>query len=344
MHHTEQTDWSERLARILSLRVSMDAWSTRRLELRTRSGWRRVTTALELEGAGHVGRGEHAGFDPPREAWWTGSGCSGLIGRLHGVRTMHEWSLVARGAPSPSIRWTLESAAVSLASAQAGLSLEELLGRPRSPVRYVVSLGLGCGPGLERLHRLRRRDPRMRFKLDLIEPWSETRIVALQELGGIDVVDAKRACAGDQAHRPTLERDDYERLGRAFPGGTLEDPPPAHEAVVIANRMRVGIDRRSTVGELERALERLGADASVNLKPSRLGSWRSLWHCFQAAERSGASTRVGGAFEIGPGRRQLARLAACLTPDAPNDVAPAALHVDSNAVFSPSPALLSGPF
>ncbi|MEO0651601.1 MAG: hypothetical protein AAFZ65_13075, partial [Planctomycetota bacterium] len=138
--------------RLADLPVRMEAWSVRSLECRTRSGWRRRTTELVLTGAGASGRGEHAGFDLPRgDRWWRSDRCVRWVEALRGERRAGDWFRAARDAPTPSIAWALESAAVSLGLAQVGTGLAAWAECRAQPVRYVVSLSLGRPPSVERL-------------------------------------------------------------------------------------------------------------------------------------------------------------------------------------------------
>ena len=65
--------------------------------------------------------------------------------------------------------------------------------------------------------------------------------------------------------------------------------------------------------------------AAVNLKAGRMGGVLEMLACAAAAQARGLPIYMGGMFELGPGRRQLQTLAALLSPDGPNDVAPIAL-------------------
>jgi hypothetical protein len=49
---------------------------------------------------------------------------------------------------------------------------------------------------------------------------------------------------------------------------------------------------------------------------------RGLLECIEACEVKGIRMYGGGQFELGPGRRQIQRLASVFYADGPNDVAP----------------------
>ena len=60
----------------------------------------------------------------------------------------------------------------------------------------------------------------------------------------------------------------------------------------------------------------------LNVKPSRFGTVQELLECVDACEQRGIRMYGGGQFELGPGRRQIQRLASLFYADGPNDVAP----------------------
>ena len=60
----------------------------------------------------------------------------------------------------------------------------------------------------------------------------------------------------------------------------------------------------------------------LNIKPSRFGTLRKLLECIEECEERGIQMYGGGQFELGPGRRQIQRLASLFYADGPNDVAP----------------------
>ena len=62
---------------------------------------------------------------------------------------------------------------------------------------------------------------------------------------------------------------------------------------------------------------------TVNLKPSRFGSVKSLFEGYEFCEQRGMGAYGGGQYELGVGRGQIQYLAALFHPDAPNDIAPA---------------------
>jgi hypothetical protein len=64
----------------------------------------------------------------------------------------------------------------------------------------------------------------------------------------------------------------------------------------------------------------------LNIKPSRFGTVRGLLETIEACEDRGIKLYGGGQYELGPGRRQIQRLASVFYPEGPNDVAPSAYN------------------
>ena len=64
----------------------------------------------------------------------------------------------------------------------------------------------------------------------------------------------------------------------------------------------------------------------LNIKPSRFGTLPRLLECIERCEEQSIRMYGGGQFELGPGRRQIQRLASVFYPEGPNDVAPSAYN------------------
>ncbi len=76
----------------------------------------------------------------------------------------------------------------------------------------------------------------------------------------------------------------------------------------------------------------------LNIKPSRFGTLRGLLECIEQCESRGIRMYGGGQFELGPGRRQIQRLASVFYADGPNDVAPSEYNEGpARAGLTPSP-------
>jgi len=72
---------------------------------------------------------------------------------------------------------------------------------------------------------------------------------------------------------------------------------------------------------------------TINVKPTRLGSLRTLFELYAHCEAHGIAMYGGGMGELGVGRGQIQLLAALHHPDGSNDVAPSAYN---------APALVAG--
>ena len=58
----------------------------------------------------------------------------------------------------------------------------------------------------------------------------------------------------------------------------------------------------------------------------KAGPVPSLLECIEQCEARGITMYGGGQFELGPGRRQIQRLASLFYADGPNDIAPSAYN------------------
>lgn len=63
-----------------------------------------------------------------------------------------------------------------------------------------------------------------------------------------------------------------------------------------------------------------------NIKPSRFGSFKSLFETIEYCQQAGIDLYGGGQFELASGRTAIQTLAALFYPDAPNDVAPSVFN------------------
>lgn len=135
----------------------------------------------------------------------------------------------------------------------------------------------------------------------------------------VEVVDFK--AAGDLAL--------VERAAGLYPAALFEDPPVAVPGVRTSWDLSV------------RAAVDVRPDA-VNVKPARIGSLRGLLEVYDACATQGIAMYGGGQHELGPGRRQIQRLAALFHPDAPNDVAPPGYNdAAAEQELPPSPLVLA---
>jgi hypothetical protein len=295
----------------------------------------RVTYLVRLRGRGMEGLGEDVGGDMLDEdgAFLAAAPALALAGEwtlatfaahLAGVDVWPqppEWDMARRLR-----NWSLESAALDLALLQAGIGLGEALGREPAPVRFVNSLGLGDPPELAAVARRLERYPGLRFKLDAQASWSPELTAGVAATGAVDVVDFKG--------RYGLPVEDefallamYEAVLERFDRAILEDPHdrPDIAALIAPHAARVSFDAPiARVGDVEGAA--FGA-RTVNVKPSRIGSLRTLFDIYAHCERAGIVMYGGGMGEVGVARGQIELLAALFHPDAPNDVAPSAYNL-----------------
>jgi L-alanine-DL-glutamate epimerase-like enolase superfamily enzyme len=235
--------------------------------------------------------------------------------------------------------WAFESAALDLALQQAGIGLAEALGRDPSPVRFVNSLGLGEQPAFEALGHRIARYPGLRFKLDAQASWSPELTAAVAATGAVDVIDFKGRYGLPVEDEPALLAM-YEAVLERFGDAILEDPHelPAVAALVAPHASRVSFDAPiATPTDIETAA--FGARI-VNVKPSRIGSVRTLLDVYAHCARHGLRMYGGGMGEIGVARGQIELLAALFHPDAPNDVAPSDYNLPALPAGLPASPLM----
>jgi L-alanine-DL-glutamate epimerase-like enolase superfamily enzyme len=317
-------------ARVAGLPLRVDRCELLPLARDVSSGFTKISIVVRLSGDGHEGLGEDITWDQidqierlrhAEDLSW-----------LRGTRTLDEFSTLlglAELFPVEPIResarfyrrWAFESAALDLALRQNGLSLQDAVGREAEPVAFVVSTGLGEPATLGPLHRLRRLNPSLRFKLDPTPSWGEALVAELAALDGVDVVDMKglyRNATVAMEADPVL----YRRVFEALPTAWIEDPAVDADTAELleAHRDRITWDEPiHSVADIE-ALP--WAPRRLNLKPARFGSVRRLFDTYDYCSARGIGAYGGGMFEQGPGRGQLQYLASLFHPDGPNDLAP----------------------
>ena len=319
--------------RIADLPLVIESHALERLEAGPPTD--RVTYLVRLRGRGLEGLGEDVGGDMVDEdgtflaaapslglaGEWTFATFCAHLATLDMWPEPPEWDMARRFR-----NWAFESAALDLALLQAGIGLAEALGRSAGPVRFVNSLGLGDPPELGAVGRRIERYPGLRFKVDAQASWSPSLTTGVADTGAVDVVDFKG--------RYDLPVDDefallsmYEAVLERFDGAILEDPHdrPDVAALVAPHSARVSFDAPiATVDDIENAA--FGA-RTVNVKPSRIGSVRTLLEVYAHCEGRGIAMYGGGMGEVGVARGQIELLAALFHPDGPNDVAPSAYNL-----------------
>jgi hypothetical protein len=306
-------------AEVAGLTVRVDGYALRRRESQTPSGWTRVTTTVVLEGEGLTGEGEDVTYTADDHdhvpAGLMLAGTWSLEDLSHHLDELELWSGDEDNHMAQDFRrWAFESAQLDLALQQNELGLGEALGREERPARFVVSTRsspeqwLEVAPGLE-------------FKLDAETDWDRPLLQRLRELDRVRVVDLKayyRGTSVDLAPDPELYRAIVEELPDAIvEDAWLEDG--LREALAGAE------DRLSFDAPVHSLSDLDGLPLEprwLNIKPSRFGRVQELLETIEACEERGIRMYGGGQFELGPGRRQIQRLASVFYPDGPNDVAP----------------------
>lgn len=321
--------------RIASLEVQIDGLRRHQIAYPT-ARWNRISTVVVLHGGGIEGRGEDVSYDPRDQA----SHLSLPDFPLSGTRTLAEWSAVFDTialTPTPLVhpessdyrRWAYEGALLDLALRQAGMSLQDALGRQARPVRFCVS-----PPGDAR--DFAAMFPQQELKVDAFVGWTPDAMQDLAGRGTVRVVDLKAHYVGDWITRPDDPLAFSRSVAAAFPDVILEDPAvgaymaPFH----VENAGRTSFD-----APIHKAADLMALPPTnwCNIKPSRFGTLERLLDCVDYCEQQGISMYGGGQFEIGPGRTQIQALASVLYPDGPNDVAPSGYNA-----AKPDPGLPRG--
>jgi L-alanine-DL-glutamate epimerase-like enolase superfamily enzyme len=291
----------------------------------------RRTTTFHLQGKGEEGLGEDVTYDPEHQA---AQQEAGPVLPFAGEWTLDSFSRHLDGIDlfhgvEPTMpayreyrRWAVESAAADLALRQAGVSLAEALGLAPEPITFVVSLRLGEPPALEPVTRRLAAYPFLQFKLDSAPSWDDAFVDALAGTGAVESIDFKGAYKGtvvDVETDPAL----YRRIAEKLPRAWLEDPDltvPEAAAALEPYRDRItwdapihGVSDIETLAFLPR---------TINVKPSRIGTWRELLRTYEWCAERDISCYGGGQSELGVGRGQIQYLASLFHPHSANDIAP----------------------
>jgi len=275
----------------------------------------RPSSTVTLTGAGDIGLGEHVGWSAEAHAAF--GAATGRVPR--GSYPLGDWCRALPDViPNAYDRAALESAAVDLALRQHGVTLFELAGLAPTSVRYVRSFDRTADP----LAAANEAAP-LAVKLDVDPTWSDGVLRELARIGRVAIVDWKTE--GSPA--------DHARVAHALPEAIIEDPGPADGSwPTLAATARVSADgwivRPDDLARLPRLPD------AVNVKVGRMGGVLPALTLAAAAEAAGIAVYVGGMFEVGAGRRQAQTLAALLSPDGPNDVAP--IHTTSDTPSFPA--------
>jgi L-alanine-DL-glutamate epimerase-like enolase superfamily enzyme len=333
--------------RVAGLALTVDDYELEGLSRVVSSGFERLSSVIHLRGGGQEGIGEDVTYDADEHRMalergpelelagaWTFDSFSEHLGGL---------DLFPAGDPGSPVfrnyrRWGYESAALDLALRQAGRSLADVLGREPRPVRFVVSSRMGEPATIDPVARRLERYPDLRFKLDATPDWDDALIAALVATGAVDSIDFKGAYKGTPVDTDT-DPDLYRAVAEAFPEAWLEDPDLEDEgarAALAPFEERITWD--APIHSVEDILSRRVIPRTVNLKPSRFGSVKSLFEAYDFCAERGMGAYGGGQYELGAGRGQIQLLAALFHPDGPNDIAPGGYDA-----LDPEPGLPASP-
>jgi L-alanine-DL-glutamate epimerase-like enolase superfamily enzyme len=317
-------------AKIADLPLEIEDYTLERLERNVSSDFTRVSTVLRLRGGdGHEGLGEDVSYDaedqqalqdagpvqPLAGSWTLEAFCDHLA-------TLELWPEPARHDASVLYRvWAYESAALDLALRQAGISLQQALGREARPLTFVVSLRLGEPATLQPLNARLDPYPTTRFKLDPTSSWTDELVAELKATGAVDSVDLKGLYKGSVVDNPP-DPELYRRVAEGFPDAWIEDPAITDATWPVLEPHQDRITWDANIHSVEDIKSLPFAPRMVNVKPSRLGGLRPLLAAYEYCEAHGIAMYGGGQFELGVGRGQIQYLAAIFHPDGPNDVAP----------------------
>ncbi len=275
---------------------------------------------------------------------WTLASFSAHLGETD----LFQGSPPERGQMSQDFRrWGLESSALDLALRQAGKPLHELVGREPKPVTFVVSTRLKHfgeeGPETaDRVTGMLARYPKLRFKLDPTNEWTQDLCDELKATGAIDSLDLKGMYKGTPVDVDT-DPELYRMCAETFPDAWLEDPDINDETrpVLEPHMDRVTWDAPiHSVADIE-ALEY--KPRTVNIKPSRFGRLEELCNAYDHCEREGIGAYGGGQTELAEGRGQIQYLASLFHPDTPNDTAPGGFNMNEVPDGLPEPPLEPAP-
>jgi hypothetical protein len=309
--------------RVKDLTLAVDRVELEHLDLPLRHLTRR-TTVVHLHGGGHEGVGEDVSYEEDLQLAFTEDALPPLTGE-HTLETFSD--LVA---DQPGYRpWGLESAALDLALRRAGLPLAEVVEREPEPVRFCVSQNA--------VKELRALYPKLRFKLDASDSWTDEVVAELAATGTVDVVDLKGLYEGEWVDA-TPSAELYGRVAEAFADAWLEDPRLNEETRPVLDPHRDRITWDFPIHSVADVDALPFPPRCLNSKPSRFGSVRNLFDFYDACAERGIALYGGGQFELGPGRSQIQHLASLFHADAPNDVAPKEYNIGG-----PRPGLPQSP-
>ena len=306
--------------RLAQLEVEVDGYELEPRELETPNFVRRSTT-VALSGGGVQGRGEDVSYSADDQEAHRRLDPLPLRGR----RTLAEWSALldeqdlfpvdtVQHAARDYRRWAYESAFLDLALRQAGTTLGGAVGRPYSPVRFVVSSNLDPARWVAFY-------PEVEMKVDAGAEWGTAEFERLAAAGVVRVVDIKGQYGTDYDQGERDEAGLVRMAADVLPDAIIEDPSTKPEVLPEIDRASGRISFDAPVHAVS-DLDALPPVRNLNVKPSRFGTVERLCACLDHCRREGISMYAGGQYELGVGRAQIQALASLFYPDGPNDCAP----------------------
>jgi L-alanine-DL-glutamate epimerase-like enolase superfamily enzyme len=316
-------------AKVAELPVEVSSYALEPHELEVSSEFTRLTTVVRLQGGGEEGIGEDVTYDALDHVALQEAGpglpLAGSYSLAEFCDKIGELNLFpaepVRDVSRLYRRWAFESAALDLALRQAGHSLADALGRDTRAVTFVMSMRIGRPPAIEPVRRRLERYPTLRFKLDPTSDWSDELIAELVATGAIDSVDFKGFYKGtivDQPADPEL----YRRVIEGFPDAWYEDPALTEDTRPLFAGKEDQVTWDAPIHSIADIEDLPFPPRMVNVKPSRFGSLRSLFDCYDYLAEREIDAYGGGQWELACGRGQIQYLASLFHADAPNDVAP----------------------
>ena len=303
-----------------ALEADVDGYELEPREVETPNFVRHSTTVV-VAGGGLRGRGEDVSYSADDQD------AHSRLERLplHGKRTLAEWSGLldeqdlfpvetVQHAARDYRRWAYESALLDLALRQAGATLGEVVGRPYSPVRFVVSSNLDAERWLPLY-------PAIEMKVDAGAAWGREEFERVAASGVVRVVDIKGQYGADY---PQGERDEaglVRLAGEILPDAVIEDPSTEPHVLPEIERFAGRISFDAPVHSVA-DLATLPPIRHLNVKPSRFGTVERVCACLDHCLREGIAMYAGGQYELGVGRAQIQALASLFYPDGLNDCAP----------------------
>jgi hypothetical protein len=317
---------------LAQLPLEIDSYSLEERSRTISAEFERVTTTMHLHGGGEEGLGEDVTYGPDDQRAQLEAG---PVLPLAGSWTIDSFSrhldgLDLFGGAKPGMpayldyrRWAFESAAADLALRQAGRSLADVLGREPQPINFVVSLRLGDPPSAEPVASRLVAYPGLQFKLDYSPAWDDDLLLALEATGAVESIDFKGAYKGTPVDVDT-DPDLYRRCAEIFPQAWLEDPDltdPAADEALRPHRDRITWD--APIHGVEDIEALAFQPRTINVKPSRIGTWKKLLYTYEWCAERGITNYGGGQSELGVGRGQIQYLASIFHGGEANDIAPA---------------------